>query len=332
MDSMIAMLNQKSNIQDVCALVDLKANYEDTERIMSETQMMVQKTYLPIQRWEEFVTEQRYINESLCPLNCLGKWIWHGAFTDAVNNGKQANIIDNDKLNVSLKNGTKKSFKKSAFDKAIASLDYMVEHIKWSREAMNTSPDNLQLSKYEDDAGAILIRQAGVYEITFVFFVPQEISKPSVQVSINSRPVLSTIDSNQYVVYHSVEADRHISYTCYLQIKANSKVSLSLSNNNLVQAEKNQERVNRHLRNCSNATGNEDLLSNCASASFRTSHSVGQMQRKMSTQPLNSNPNASVMTQNSNGSRSMLVNQSTSGMPPLYNSNQTKGFLAIRKM
>ena len=44
MDSMITMLNQKSNIQDVCALVDQKANYEDTERIMSEIQTMVQKT------------------------------------------------------------------------------------------------------------------------------------------------------------------------------------------------------------------------------------------------------------------------------------------------
>ena len=139
-------------------------------------------------------------------------------------------------MNISLKNatvGTKKSFKKSVFDKAGASLDYMAENVKWAREAMNTSPDNLQLSKHEDDSGAVFVRSAGVYEITFVFFIPQEISKPSVQVSINSRPVLSTIDSNQTVVYHALDADKHISYTCYLQVKANSKVSLSLSNNNL---------------------------------------------------------------------------------------------------
>ena len=299
---------------------------------MSEIQTMVQKNYLPVQRWEEFVNEQKYINESLCPLNCLGKWIWHGAFTDAVNNGRQASFIENDRLNVSLRDGkagTKKSFKKSVFDKAIASLDYMAEHVKWSREAMNTSPDNLQLSKFDDDSGAIFIRSAGVYEVTFVFFIPQEVSKPSVQVSINSRPVLSTIDSNQYVVYHSVDADKHINYTCYLQIKANSKLSLSLSNNNLVQVDKNHDRANRHLRNCSSATGNEDLFSNCASASYR-SNSVGQMNRKMSTQPINCNPNASIMTQMSN--KSLMMNQSACGMPPLYNSSQTKGFLAIRKM
>ena len=49
-------------------------------------QMMIETSYLPVVRWDEFVAEQRYINESLCPLNCLGKWIWTGAFTDAVSN------------------------------------------------------------------------------------------------------------------------------------------------------------------------------------------------------------------------------------------------------
>ena len=147
---------------------------------------------------------------------------------------------------------------------------------------MNTSPDNLQLSKHEDDSGAILIRQAGVYEITFVFFIPQDISKPSVQVSINQRPVLSTIDSNQHVLYHSIEADKHISYTCYLQIKTNSKLSLSLSNTGLSQPNKSRERSNRHLKNCTN--NNDDLLSSySANSSHRNSQSVGQMQRKMST-------------------------------------------------
>ena len=115
---------------------------------------------MPVQKWEEFVNEQKYINESLCPLNCLGKWIWHGAFTDAVNKNRQATFAINDFATVSLKvpSGTKNSFKKSTFDKASASHDYMTEHVKWSKEAMNTSPDNLQLSKYEDDSGAIFIK------------------------------------------------------------------------------------------------------------------------------------------------------------------------------
>ena len=190
------MVNQKSNISDVCALVDQKANYQDTERMIQDMQMLIETNYLPVLRYEEFVTEQKYINESLCPLNCLGKWIWHGAFTDAVNNQKKISAYEDEKLSVNLKQGnTQKVFKKSAFDRAANVFD-TGDHIKWAREAMNTSPDNLQLSKHEDDSGAILIRQAGVYEITFVFFIPQDISKPSVQVCINQRPVLSTIDSN----------------------------------------------------------------------------------------------------------------------------------------
>ena len=67
---------------------------------------------------------------------------------------------------------TKSSFKKSVFDKAILGIEYMSEHVKWAKEVINTSPDNLHLNKNEDDGGAILVRQNGVYEVTFVFFVP----------------------------------------------------------------------------------------------------------------------------------------------------------------
>ena len=38
------IVNQKSNIQDVCALVDLKANIEDTDRMVTD----IRQTYLPI--------------------------------------------------------------------------------------------------------------------------------------------------------------------------------------------------------------------------------------------------------------------------------------------
>ena len=34
LDSVITMVNQKSNIQDVCALVDVKANFSDTEKMI----------------------------------------------------------------------------------------------------------------------------------------------------------------------------------------------------------------------------------------------------------------------------------------------------------
>jgi hypothetical protein len=176
---------------------------------------------LPVAKYEDFTREQRFINESLCPLNCLGKWIWHGSFTEL---GFAANLLAGED------NGQIISFKRSAFDKANGSLDFMNEVVKWSREVVNTSPNNLQLSLYDDDSGSIYIRQSGVYEVTFVFFVPTDVTKPSVQIRVNSRPYLSTIDSKQHVIYHT-ETDRQMSFTCFLHLVGNSKLSLSLSNN-----------------------------------------------------------------------------------------------------
>jgi len=50
----------------------------------------------------------------------------------------------------------------------------MPETVKWAREVINTSPENLNLDKFEDN-GMIVIRSAGIYEITFAFFVPSEV-------------------------------------------------------------------------------------------------------------------------------------------------------------
>lgn len=66
----------KSNIVDVCALIDLKANAVETDKAIEDMQEIVNAKY------EDFMREQRFINENLCPLNCVGKWIWHGSFTD----------------------------------------------------------------------------------------------------------------------------------------------------------------------------------------------------------------------------------------------------------
>lgn len=63
----------------MCALVDLKANVSDTERAIEQIQILLQTKY------EDFMRDQRFINENLCPLNCLGKWIWHGGFTETQN-------------------------------------------------------------------------------------------------------------------------------------------------------------------------------------------------------------------------------------------------------
>ena len=127
------------------------------------------------------------------------------------------------------------------------------------------------------------------------------------------------------MVYHSLDADRHISYTCYLQIKAGSKVSLSLSNNKIARASEKTDRVNRHLRDCSRNNENSELLfSDRASASFRSSHSATNTNRKMSHKPFNSNSNPF----NSNANNTSQITQDSNrssfcgtGMPPLYNQN-----------
>lgn len=77
-----------------------------------------------------------------------------------------------------------------------------VDYVKWSKEVINTCPDNFELSKFEDDAGAIQIKTSGIYEVLFVFFVAHETAKPSAQLRINGKPVLSTIDTQQHIIYH----------------------------------------------------------------------------------------------------------------------------------
>jgi hypothetical protein len=48
------------------------------------------------------------------------------------------------------------------------------DYIKWTKEVINTCPDNFELSKFEDDSSSIFIRTSGVYEILFTFFIPHE--------------------------------------------------------------------------------------------------------------------------------------------------------------
>lgn len=71
-----------------------------------------------------------------------------------------------------------------------------VDFVKWQREIINTCPDNFELSKYDDDSSALIVHTNGIYEILFTFFVPPESHKPSVQLRINGKPVLSTIDTS----------------------------------------------------------------------------------------------------------------------------------------
>lgn len=48
------------------------------------------------------------------------------------------------------------------------------DYVKWTKEVINTCPDNFELCKYEEDSSSILVRTTGVYEILFSFFIPHE--------------------------------------------------------------------------------------------------------------------------------------------------------------
>lgn len=89
--------------------------------------------------------------------------MWHGGFTTG-SSTRQAI-------------GSKKaSFKMSAFERVGANdgtnSGGSTDFVKWSKEVINTCPDNFELSKFEDDSSAIEIKTPGIYEIVFTFFVP----------------------------------------------------------------------------------------------------------------------------------------------------------------
>jgi hypothetical protein len=137
-------------------------------------------------------------------------------------------------------------FRRSAFDRAAGRSSSEV--IKWAKEVCNTSPEMLQLSVHDDDSGAVLVKQCGMYELQFVFFVPVDAVTPSVQVRLDNQPVLSTINERQHLVFHR-ETDRQMSYTCYLNIEEGMKVSLSLSN-----MEKPERKLSMNSRNVNSAS------------------------------------------------------------------------------
>ena len=121
---------------------------------------------------DKITVDQKFINESLCALNCIGKWIWNGGFTQG-NTGSKSPY-----------SSAKNSFKMSAFERVQLSdglgHNGQVDYVKWSREVINTCPDNFELSKYEDNCGALSIHTSGIYEILFTFFVNPDAHKPSV--------------------------------------------------------------------------------------------------------------------------------------------------------
>lgn len=173
---------------------------------------------------------------------------------------------------------------------------------------INTSPENLQLSVFDDDSGAINVKQSGIYEVTFVFFVPTDAGSPSVQIRLDNQPILSTIDQKQHIIYHA-DTERQVTFTCYLHIMENTKLSLCLSNNlaqemtfspkATARAQMSSRSVGQGARR-SGSKGSKPLLpSGCAGCQSKTKLRAEQVARDLVT---------------------------------LGQSELTKGFLSIRKM
>jgi len=162
----------KANIKDVCALVDIKANSEDLDRNLKSLHQEIKMLKSPPVGDFRQLKDQKAINDAFRALNCLGIWLWHGGFSRA---SKQRTV------------SRQLTFDQGSFgpDKGGSS-----EHVRWSREIINTDQD-----QYLMDEDGVLLSTAGLYEISFTFFVPPDHPRPSIQLRVNEKAVLSTVDA-----------------------------------------------------------------------------------------------------------------------------------------
>jgi len=65
----------KSNIKDVCALLDMKSNIDDVNKALSEIHASVELK-LGKTDYQEALQDQNAINEALCAENCVARWHW----------------------------------------------------------------------------------------------------------------------------------------------------------------------------------------------------------------------------------------------------------------
>lgn len=87
LEEQVEKLETKSDIKDVCALVDTKASSDDVFKVLDEMKKSIK--FLTSQSsndsssakmFDNFLKEQKFINESLCPLNCVAQYVWFGGF------------------------------------------------------------------------------------------------------------------------------------------------------------------------------------------------------------------------------------------------------------
>lgn len=68
-------MDAKSNIKDVCALLDMKSNIEDVNKALTDMHDEVgDKITKPV--FDKAMAELGSINEALCSENCVARWLW----------------------------------------------------------------------------------------------------------------------------------------------------------------------------------------------------------------------------------------------------------------
>ena len=164
MEEVQTLLLQKSNIKDVCALLDMKSSkviiiivvldIEDVNKALSEVSEELQSR-VNAREFREALTDQSTINEALCAENCVARWLW-----------KSGELV----------NG------------------YAVP---WEVQSVNTCPENFI---WQEDKTMILTVAPGLYEISFGFYSSK---KPTVQVLVNGETILSAVNSSSYVIHHA---------------------------------------------------------------------------------------------------------------------------------
>ena len=79
------------------------------------------------------------------------------------------------------------------------------------------------------DEDGVLLSTAGLYDISFTFFVPPEHPRPTLQLRVNEKPVLNTLDSGSGSVMYHQDQMRHIQVTTYIQqVTQPAKVAITL--------------------------------------------------------------------------------------------------------
>jgi hypothetical protein len=69
--------------------------------------------------------------------------------------------------------------------------------IPWEIQTINTAPDNFL---WEKEKTSILVASPGLYELTMGFYANK---KPTVQVLVNGEPIMSAVNSSNYVIHHN---------------------------------------------------------------------------------------------------------------------------------